>query len=81
MSTIHPSNGRAAADAFLTVRGLQKAFGDEPVLRGVDLRLSAHWTMSVLGRSGSGKTTLLRLIAGLERADAGAATSTARWRR
>lgn len=71
MSTIHPSNGRAAADAFLTVRGLQKAFGDEPVLRGVDLRLSAHRTMSVLGRSGSGKTTLLRLIAGLERADAG----------
>lgn len=74
MSNIHPSNGQATNDAFLTVRGLRKAFGDEPVLRGVDLRLPPRRTMSVLGRSGSGKTTLLRIIAGLERADAGTVT-------
>jgi ABC-type sugar transport system ATPase subunit len=56
---------------FLQVRGLSKSFGSEPVLEDVSLDVSAHETVSVLGRSGSGKTTLLKIIAGLQAADRG----------
>jgi iron(III) transport system ATP-binding protein len=55
----------------LTVSGLAKAFGDHPVLTGVDLEVPAGSLTAILGPSGSGKTTLLRLLAGFERADAG----------
>jgi iron(III) transport system ATP-binding protein len=55
----------------LAVTGLRKAFGDHPVLTGVDLEVQAGSLTAILGPSGSGKTTLLRLLAGFERADAG----------
>ncbi|MFY9926446.1 MAG: ABC transporter ATP-binding protein [Streptosporangiaceae bacterium] len=55
----------------VTVSGLAKAFGDHPVLTGVDLEVPAGSLTAILGPSGSGKTTLLRLLAGFERADAG----------
>jgi iron(III) transport system ATP-binding protein len=56
----------------LTVTGLHKAFGTHPVLTGLDLDVPAGSFTAILGPSGSGKTTLLRLLAGFERADAGA---------
>jgi sulfonate transport system ATP-binding protein len=55
----------------LTLRGLHKSFGDNAVLRGIDLHIPAGQFVAIVGRSGCGKSTLLRLIAGLERADAG----------
>jgi thiamine transport system ATP-binding protein len=55
----------------LSVRGVDKAFGGPPVLRGVDLDVPDGTTLSLLGPSGSGKSTLLRIVAGLERPDAG----------
>src|ERR1700683_3426747 len=55
----------------LAVTGLHKAFGDYPVLTGLDLEVPAGSLTAILGPSGSGKTTLLRLLAGFERADAG----------
>jgi iron(III) transport system ATP-binding protein len=55
----------------LVVTGLHKAFGDHPVLTGVDLEVPAGELTAILGPSGSGKTTLLRVLAGFERADAG----------
>jgi iron(III) transport system ATP-binding protein len=57
--------------ADLQVRGLRKAFGATPVLRGIDLDVPSGTTLAVLGASGGGKTTLLRLLCGFERADAG----------
>ncbi|MGO8870577.1 MAG: ABC transporter ATP-binding protein [Acidimicrobiales bacterium] len=58
----------------LEVAGVYKAFGQQPVLRGIDLAVAAGSFTAILGPSGSGKTTLLRIIAGFERADAGRVT-------
>ncbi|MDP1819374.1 MAG: ABC transporter ATP-binding protein [Acidimicrobiales bacterium] len=63
--------GNAEPTCAIEVRDLQKAFGEQPVLRGVDLRVSEGAIIALLGPSGCGKTTLLRTIAGLEQADAG----------
>ena len=51
--------------------GVSKRFGAHAALRGVDLEVRAGECLVLLGPSGCGKTTLLRLLAGLERADAG----------
>lgn len=53
-------------EVVVSVRGLQKWFGENHVLRGVDLDVQEHETVMVIGRSGSGKTTLLRCINFLE---------------
>ena len=55
----------------LTIRGLHKSFGDNEVLRGIDLHVPAGQFVAIVGRSGCGKSTLLRLIAGLDTATAG----------
>src|SRR5437879_12696688 len=55
----------------LTIRGLHKSFGDNEVLRGIDLHIPAGQFVAIVGRSGCGKSTLLRLIAGLEPVTAG----------
>jgi len=55
----------------LRIASVTKAFGPQPVLRGVDLTVPAGSFTAILGSSGSGKTTLLRIIAGFERPDEG----------
>jgi sulfonate transport system ATP-binding protein len=50
---------------------LRKSFGDNEVLRGIDLHIPAGQFVAIVGQSGCGKSTLLRLIAGLETASAG----------
>jgi polar amino acid transport system ATP-binding protein len=53
------------------VRGVTKAFGDAPVLRGIDLAVREHEAVALIGASGSGKSTLLRCIDLLEPIDDG----------
>ena len=64
---------RAAGDAVsaLRVESVALSFDGVPALAGVDLALAEGERLAVLGPSGSGKSTLLRVIAGLERPDAG----------
>ena len=57
--------------AMLEIRGVSKAYGGTPVLRGVDLSVEPGELMFLLGPSGCGKSTLLRIVAGLIRQDAG----------
>lgn len=56
---------------MLTTEGLVKRFDGVAALDGVDLDVGDGEIVAVLGPSGSGKSTLLRVIAGLERPDAG----------
>src|SRR6201987_4201884 len=66
----HPPKG-ARRGLSLTIRGLRKSFGDNAVLRGINLHIPSGQFVAIVGRSGCGKSTLLRLIAGLEQPDAG----------
>jgi len=60
--------------AGLVVSEVQKSFGANHVLRGVDLSVDRGTITAVLGPSGCGKTTLLRIVAGFLRADGGRGT-------
>lgn len=50
---------------------VRKSFGDNEVLKGIDLTVNAGEVISLLGPSGSGKSTFLRCINHLERIDGG----------
>jgi iron(III) transport system ATP-binding protein len=58
----------------LSVTGLWKGYGQQPVLKGLELDVPPGSLTAVLGLSGCGKTTLLRVIAGFERAQRGVVT-------
>ncbi|MBX6377444.1 MAG: sulfate ABC transporter ATP-binding protein [Clostridia bacterium] len=55
----------------IEVRGVTKRFGSFTALDAVNIRVPSGELVALLGPSGSGKTTLLRIIAGLEKPDAG----------
>ncbi|HEX2030739.1 MAG TPA: amino acid ABC transporter ATP-binding protein [Actinomycetota bacterium] len=57
--------------AVLRLDGVHKSFGPVEVLKGIDLDVSAHEVVCLIGASGSGKSTMLRCINLLEPVDAG----------
>jgi len=59
-------NGRA-----LRLEEIRKSFGENQVLKGVDLDVGEHEVFCLIGASGSGKSTLLRCVNLLEKVDAG----------
>ena len=57
----------------IAVAGLTKAYGDKPVLTGVDLTVQPGSIYALLGSNGAGKTTLVKILATLLKADSGLA--------
>lgn len=56
---------------MLAIKNIHKSFGNNEILKGVDITIEKGDVVVILGPSGSGKTTLLRCINFLERADQG----------
>src|SRR4051812_43244428 len=56
---------------FVTLENVTKRFGENVVLRDVDLAVDLHQVVCLIGASGSGKSTLLRCINLLESVDEG----------
>src|ERR1051325_3683862 len=61
----------AESAAYMRVEGLDKSFGKIHAVDGVSFDVHPGEFLTLLGPSGCGKSTTLRLIAGLERPDAG----------
>ena len=56
---------------MLKINNLKKSFGENEVLRGIDLKIENGEIVVIVGPSGGGKTTLLRCVTGLEICDNG----------
>ncbi|MBE0594778.1 MAG: ATP-binding cassette domain-containing protein [Gemmatimonadales bacterium] len=65
---------RPSGREVLTVRGIEKAFGDNAVLHGVDLAVTRGDRLAIMGPNGIGKSTLLKIAMGHLEADAGTVT-------
>ena len=57
--------------ALVETFGVEKQFGANQVLKGIDFSVDRGQVVSIIGRSGSGKSTFLRTLNGLESIDAG----------
>lgn len=68
---MHVSDNISTEEKVISIRGLYKSFGENHVLRGVDLDVHRRENVVVLGRSGTGKSVLIKIIAGLLKPDAG----------
>ena len=60
-----PTESTDEERVLVDVRNLHVAFGEQPVLRGLDLVVPQGQTLAIIGESGCGKTVLLKSIAGL----------------
>jgi len=58
-------------ESVIRINRLYKSFGENHVLRGIDLDLFRRENLVVLGRSGTGKSVLIKIIVGLLKPDAG----------
>ena len=59
------------ASIMITLKGVEKSFGKQPVLRGVDLQIPAGQLTTIIGPSGEGKSVLLKHMIGLLKPDRG----------
>ena len=68
MTSNNPNGGAADVieEPVVQIHGLHKAYGDNVVLRGIDLDVHRGEVVVVLGPSGSGKSTMLRCVNLLE---------------
>ena len=60
-----------SAAPALVLEGVRKSFGENEVLKGIDLAVAPHEVVCLIGASGSGKSTLLRCTNLVEPIDAG----------
>ena len=60
-----------AAEAGVSVRGLEHAYGELRTIERLDLEVAPHGVIGLVGPSGCGKSTLLELVCGLQEPSAG----------
>ncbi|MEL6937560.1 MAG: ATP-binding cassette domain-containing protein [Cyanobacteria bacterium J06598_1] len=60
-----------SSEPLVSLEGISKQFGQNPVLRNIDLTVYPGEAIAVIGPSGTGKSTILRIIAGLLGPDTG----------
>jgi ABC-type polar amino acid transport system ATPase subunit len=65
------ASGAGSDGSLVELREVSKAFGEQVVLDGIDLRVERGEAIVVAGPSGSGKSTMLRCVNGLEAIDEG----------
>lgn len=66
----HPER-RCSGEIVIEARDVHVRIQDNPVLRGVNLKIPRGEAVALIGPNGSGKTTLLRCILGLQKIDSG----------
>ena len=71
MSTAEDIPAREAAVPFVDLRSVEKSFGRNHVLRGIDLQIAPGEIITLLGGSGTGKSVLLKHMIGLLQPDRG----------
>ena len=64
----------ASPEPFICIRGLKQRFGENEVLRGIDLDIFRGETLVLVGGSGGGKSVLIKHLPGLLRATEGSIT-------
>ncbi|PSL38309.1 ABC-2 type transport system ATP-binding protein [Labedella gwakjiensis] len=62
------------AEPAIRVAGLRKSYGDQEVLRGVDIEVARGSIVALLGSNGAGKTTVVRILSTLLAHDGGSAS-------
>ena len=65
------SAGDRLGDLVIDCKGLRKAYGDRLLIESLSFNLPAGGIVGIIGPNGAGKTTLFRMLAGMERPDAG----------
>ena len=71
MTTPTGTSTRINPSAAIDVQDLHKSFGDNEVLKGIDVHVDNGQVVCVIGPSGSGKSTLLRCVNLLEQPTSG----------
>jgi polar amino acid transport system permease protein len=74
LHSLHADIGRDDDEPFVVCTDVHKNYGDNEVLRGIDVTVKRGEVVAIMGPSGSGKSTLLRLINHLEQVDGGEIT-------
>jgi energy-dependent translational throttle protein EttA len=63
--------GDRLGDLVIDCKGLRKAYGDRLLIESLNFNLPAGGIVGIIGPNGAGKTTLFRMLAGMEKPDAG----------
>ncbi len=60
-----------AEPSLISIQKLCKAFASNPVLKGINLEVSAGEVVAIIGGNGAGKSTLMKILMGIHQPDSG----------